>query len=91
MHDKAIPQPDQGCDPPAPDSEDAMVQRAVLCLVLDAFPESLTIPHLAREIDRGDATERAVRDLVGLGLLECAGISIRPTQAIVYLERLELP
>jgi hypothetical protein len=68
-----------------------MAQRAVLCLVLDAFPKSLTIPHLAQEIDRGDATERAVRDLVGLGLLECAGISVRPTPPIVYLERLELP
>jgi hypothetical protein len=74
-----------------PESEDAMVQRAILCLALDAYPESLTIPHLAQEIDRGDATERAIRDLVGLGLLECAGISVKPTQAIVYFESLEMP
>ncbi|MGH2973778.1 MAG: hypothetical protein ACRDLL_02775 [Solirubrobacterales bacterium] len=68
-----------------------MAQRAVLCLALDAYPESLTIPHLAREIDGGDATERAIVALVGLGLLECSGISVRPTQAIVYFERLEMP
>ncbi|MGH2975794.1 MAG: hypothetical protein ACRDLL_13125 [Solirubrobacterales bacterium] len=68
-----------------------MAQRAVLCLTLDAYPESLTIPHLAREIDRGDATERAIVVLVGLGLLECSGIAVRPTRAIVYFEQLELP
>lgn len=71
--------------------EDAAVQRAVLSLVLDAHPKHLTIPALAREIDQGDAVERAVRDLVGIGLLECQGISLRPSLAAIHFDRLDLP
>lgn len=71
--------------------QDQPTQRAVLALVLDAYPKSLTIPDLAREIDAGDAVERAVRELVGVGLLECQGISIRPSAAALRFERLELP
>jgi hypothetical protein len=67
------------------------VQRAVLSLVLEAHPKSLTIPDLAREIDQGDAVERACRDLVGVGLLECSGVSVKPTAAAVHFDRLELP
>jgi hypothetical protein len=66
-------------------------QRAVLALVLDAHPNSLTIPDLAREIDAGDAVETAVRELVGVGLLVCAGISIQPSAAALHFEGLELP
>lgn len=79
MHHKAIPQPDCG------------VQRAVLSLALDAHPKSLTIPDLAREIDEGEAVERAVRDLVGVGLLECSGTTVRPTAAALQFDSLELP
>lgn len=68
-----------------------LVQRAVLCLVLDAHPESLTIPHIASEIAAGDAAERAIRDLVGHGILECTGITVKVVPAIVYFEQLELP
>jgi len=77
---------------PRPEREDESVQRAVLSLVLAAHPKkSLTIPELAREIDRGDAVERAVRDLVGVGLLECRGISIKPTPCALRFNGLELP
>jgi hypothetical protein len=69
---------------------DAATQRAVLSLVLEAPPDSLTIPDLAREIDQGDV-ERAVVELVGVGLIECRGISIRPSAAALRFERLELP
>jgi hypothetical protein len=89
MHDKAIPQPDCGCDTPLPESEDARVQRAVLALVFAAHPERRTIPDLAREIDQGDAVERAVRDLVGVGLLECQGISLRATPVALHCHRLD--
>ncbi len=65
-------------------------QRAVLSLVLDAHPAALTIPDLAREVDAGDAVESAVRDLVGVGLLECSGITVRPTVAAVHFDSLEL-
>jgi len=71
--------------------EDSAVQRAVLGQVLDAHPKQLTIPDLAREIDQGDAVERAVRDLVGVGLLECRGISLRLTRAAIRFDRLDLP
>jgi hypothetical protein len=67
------------------------VERAVLGFVLDAHPKQLTIPGLAREIGQGDAVERAVRDLVGVGLLECQGVSIRPTRAAIHFDRLDLP
>jgi hypothetical protein len=66
------------------------VQRTILSLALAAHPTSLRIPDLAREIDAGDATERAVRDLVGIGLLECSGITVRPTAAAVHFDSLEL-
>lgn len=79
MHPKASPRSDRG------------VQRAVLALALEAHPKSLTIPALAAKIDRGDGVERAVRDLVGVGLLVCEGVSIRPTAAALHFERLELP
>jgi hypothetical protein len=71
--------------------QDQPTQRAVLALVLDAHPTRLTIPALAREIDAGDAVEVAVRDLVGIGILECGGITIRPSAAALRFERLELP
>lgn len=71
--------------------EDDGAQRAVLSLALAAHPQSLAIPDLAREIGQGDAVERAVRDLVGVGLLECSGITIRPSAAAVRFYRLELP
>ena len=79
MHDKAIPRSDRG------------TQRAILALALAAHPKSLTIPDLAREIDQGDAVERAVRDLVGVGLLEAGGISIKSSAAALHFERLGLP
>ena len=69
--------------------DDESVQRAVLSLALDAHPKPLTIPELAREIDRGDAVERAIRDLVGVGLLECRGISVEPTPAAVHFDALD--
>lgn len=71
--------------------QDQPTQRAILALVLDAHPKSLTIPDLAREIDAGDAVEVAIRDLVGVGLLECGGLTIKPTAAALHFDRLELP
>jgi hypothetical protein len=67
------------------------VERAVLGLVLDSHPKQLTIPALAREIGQGDAIERAVSALVGVGLLERQDASVRPSAAALHFERLELP
>jgi hypothetical protein len=79
MQEKASPRSDRG------------MQRAVLALALEAHPKPLTIPDLAREIDAADAVEVAVRELVGVGLLECSGVTIRPSAAALRFERLELP
>lgn len=66
-------------------------QGAILALALDAHPKSLTIPDLARQMDAGDAVEVAIRDLVAVGLLECRGITVRPSAAAVHFDALELP
>jgi hypothetical protein len=79
MHHKASPRSDRG------------TQRTVLALALAAHPRPLSILDLAREIEQGDTVERAVCDLVGVGLLECQGISIQPSAAALHFERLELP
>jgi hypothetical protein len=70
--------------------QDKAIQRAVLALALDAHPKSLNIPDLARQFAEGEA-ERAVRDLVGVGLLVCSGLSVRPSPALAYFQRLDLP
>lgn len=69
---------------------EAATQRAVLSLALDAHPNPVTIPDLARQIDEGDAAEVAIRDLVAVGLLDCGGISVRPTAAALHFDALEL-
>lgn len=78
MHSKAIPRSDRA------------VQRAVLALALAAHPERLTIPTIARDFEHGEA-ERAVRDLVGAGLLECSGLSVSASDAALRHDGLELP
>jgi hypothetical protein len=70
--------------------QDQPTHRAVLSLVLDAHPKPLTIPDLAREIDAGGAVEVAVRELVGVGLLECGGLTVKPTKAALHFDSLEL-
>jgi hypothetical protein len=76
--------------------EDHVVQAAVLALVLSLCPDQLTLVELTREMvgDPGDfaerdAVERAVRDLVGAGLLRRSGELVLPTRAAVHFHRLE--
>lgn len=89
--------PDQpGFEPgesPDPAEGYRMVERAVLALVLSMHPSRLTILELARELSRGphdDAVERAIRNLVGAGLLECDGPYAAASQSALYLEGLGL-
>jgi hypothetical protein len=79
-----------------PDAEDTKVERIVLALLLEEHPFQLTIPEmsLALNADPGgfssdDAVERAVRELVGAGLLYCHGRFALPTRAALYFARLE--
>lgn len=67
------------------------LQRAVMALALEIYPQWRTIPELAREIGARGALTRAVLDLIGRGLLESHGSAVRPTKPVAFLERLELP
>ena len=79
MHPKASPRSDRG------------MQRAVLALALEAHPKSLTIPELTAQIDQRNTVERAVHDLVVVGLLDREGDSIHASDAALHFDRLELP
>jgi hypothetical protein len=77
-------------NPRSAEREDERTQSAVLSLVLNEHPAQLTICEVAREVaaDEGDSPERAVRDLVGVGLLRCEGASVLPTRAALHFDRL---
>jgi hypothetical protein len=92
MQDKGI---EAGDSPAAKDIRD---QGVTLMHVLHRHPTLLTIPELVREITSGseedfaesDAVERAVRDLTGVGLLNCAnGLAIPSPAALRFLAILQ--
>jgi hypothetical protein len=79
-----------------PDAEDTKIERIVLAFLLEEHPTQLTIPEvsLALNVHPGsfssdDAVERAVRELVGAGLLYCQGRFVLPARAALYFARLE--
>jgi hypothetical protein len=87
------------CDrnPAHPSTDDAKAERVVLAFLLEEHPSQLTIPEVSQALNahpggfRGDdAVERAVRELVGAGLLCCNGAFVLPTRAALYFERLEV-
>lgn len=67
------------------------LQRPVMALTMEIYPQWRTIPELAREIGPSGALTRAVIELIGLGLLENHGSAVRPTKPIAHLQRLDLP
>lgn len=67
---------------------DDRAQHAVLSLVLFEHPACLASEEIEREIGSGDATERAMRDLAGVGLLRREGASVLPTRAALHFDRL---
>ncbi|HEY5053321.1 MAG TPA: hypothetical protein VII45_07925 [Solirubrobacterales bacterium] len=75
--------------------EDAEVESAILIHLLAIHPIQITIEELAREIDdrpedfaRRDALERAVRDLVGVGLLHRRDSFVMPSHASIRFDEL---
>jgi hypothetical protein len=78
-------------------AQDIRDQAVVLTFVLALNPERLTIPDLARSLNgessgftRPDAVERAVRDLVGVGLVLIDGGLVQPTAAALrFIEIIE--
>lgn len=67
---------------------DDCAQRAVLSLVLHEHPILLAASEVKREIGAGDATERAMRDLSGAGLIRRDGETVFPTRAALHFDRL---
>ncbi|HZK15234.1 MAG TPA: hypothetical protein VFC52_01430 [Solirubrobacterales bacterium] len=75
---------------PQDHAQDIRDQAVVLTFVLALNPDHLTIPQVARSLngeespfERADAVERAVRDLVGVGLIQIDGGLVKPTAAAV--------
>lgn len=75
--------------------QDEMVELAVLAVVFDRHPALLTLAELTRQVAdepeefmQGDAVERAVRDLGGVGLLHRNGELIVPSQAALRFSKL---
>jgi hypothetical protein len=80
----------------SPDPKDKKCERAVLGFLIYEYPERMAIPELSRVLNGGsgdfdseDAVERAVRELVGAGLLKGDGPYIVPTKAALYFDALE--
>jgi len=81
----------------APFEEDDVYEQAVLRHVLIAQPTVLRLCDLTREVrpelgdsDPVDAVERAVRELVKVGLLHRQGECVLPTPAAVYVRGMDL-
>jgi hypothetical protein len=79
---------------PPTEAQDIRDQGVVLIHVLSRHPTLLTIPDLVREITSGsedfaecDGLERAVRDLTGVGLLNCpSGLAVPSPAALRFLK-----
>ena len=83
-------------DPSGPAARDAKAERAVLAFLIDEHPNQLTLVEVSWALNRGpvefeaeDAVERAIRELVGAGLLRCSDGFVLPTRAALYFARLE--
>jgi hypothetical protein len=88
---------DRAHDPSSPAGEDTTTERAVLALLLDEHPIRLTMEELILVLhadpagaDPGDAAARAVRELVGAGLIHREGEFLSPTRAALYIVALEV-
>lgn len=84
-----------GPDPHNAAARDARTENAVLTFLLDEHPTRLTLGELSlvlnadpRLDDPDDAAERAVRELVGAGLIHQDGRFLAPSRAALYFERL---
>lgn len=85
------------CGLPSYAAQEVRNQRVVLDFLLEQHPAQLTIPEVAQalyahpgDFDKSDEVERAIRDLVGGGLLHCHGPFVLPTRAALYFSGLEM-
>lgn len=71
--------------------EDAVLESALLQLVLALHPTALTLEEVVRELGEDgdvDAVERAVGDLAAAGLLKRSGTLVLPTRAALRFDEL---
>ncbi len=87
-----------GCVASPNQTEDLRDQRIVLSHVLALEPTYVIVPELVREITagadeyaEGDRVERAIRDLNGVGLLNCHGPLVLPSRAAGRFDLLMVP
>lgn len=78
-----------------PAAEDTAIESAVLQHVLALHPTHVTLPELVRDVggesigfEQRDAIERAVRDLVGAGLLHQHDSFVLPSRAAIRFDEL---
>jgi hypothetical protein len=84
-------------DSASPATEDAKTQAAVMVTLLDEHPTQLTLDELTLIlhgdmdcVDPEDAARRAVRDLVGAGLVRRLDQLVLPTRAALCFARLPI-
>lgn len=82
-------------DPSSPAGEDTRTESAVLALLIEEHPIHLTMDELALvlhadpgRVDPEDAAHRAVRELVGAGLIHRDGPFLLPSRAALYFDAL---
>lgn len=73
---------------PSNSDSDWMTQLSVLSFVLTQHPALLAAEEVERECGAGDAVERALHDLTGVGLLRREGATVFPTRAALHFDRL---
>ncbi len=78
-----------------PEEEDRQIESTILAFVLDQHPAHLTLAELALAMSHGregfaaeDEVERAIRELVGAGLLRLVDDLVLPTRAALYFDGL---
>lgn len=74
--------------------EDRRTEHAVLAVLLDEHPTRLTLDELILALDPKDFAEkdgirRALKELIGFGLVRSDSDLIEPTRAAIYFDRLE--
>lgn len=84
-------------DPCSPAGEDTRTETAVMALLLAEHPIHLTMDELVLVLhadpgqgDPSDAALRAVRELVGAGLVHRDGPFLFPSRAALYFDALEV-
>jgi hypothetical protein len=85
--------PEGVCLPPS--AEDRQIETTILAFIFDQHPAHLTAAELSLALSHGredfateDDIERAIRELVGAGLLRFIGEVVLPTRAALYFDGL---